>query len=122
MKKGIHVLFYTLLIVLSVSCKKNTNDYYEYGTPSFTVTQVAGEPETWYGKCTSHDIIMDSVHVTSPLNIRSRHYFQGQSYSMDQSFLIGDTFIVHNGKWAFIFYGRKSINKLSFIVYIEKEI
>lgn len=123
MKRVIHILsLLSIIVILSSSCKKNTDDFYVYSTPSFAVNQPVDMPDTWYGVCTSHDVMMDSILVTSPLNIRSQHYFQGQEYAFDLTFLIGDTFVPHTGKWSFIFYGRKSINNLSFKVYVEKEI
>jgi hypothetical protein len=109
-------------IVLLSSCKKNNNDFYEYSTPSFSVWQVEASPESFYAKCTSHEVYMDSIIVTSPLGIRSQYYYQGHYYDIDATFLVGDTFIPHDGKWQFIIYGRKSINKLSFRVFAEKEI
>ena len=112
----------SICIFLLTSCKKNDNDFYEFSTPSFSVWQVSGAPESFYAKCTSHEVYMDSIHVTSPLGIRSQYYYQGHYYDIDATFLVGDTFIQHTGKWQFIIYGRKSINKLSFKVFVEKEI
>ncbi len=116
---------YILLIIIAAlifqSCKKDDTSFYEYSDPAFNAYPLSGQPEKINGVCTSHDVMMDSVFVTSPLNIKSKMYLHGQAFTQGQHFLIGDTFIPHDGTWQFIFYGRKTINGLSFSVFIERE-
>lgn len=122
MKPEFHIVILLISsICLFTSCKKTNNDFYEYSNPTFAVYQIDVEPESIYAYCASHDVYMDSVYVTSPLNIKSRLYFHGQAVALGQQFLIGDTFIPHSGKWLFIFYGRKIVNSLAFKVYTERE-
>ncbi|MBE9484025.1 MAG: hypothetical protein IMY74_04205 [Bacteroidetes bacterium] len=115
------LLFLLSLICLLPSCKKSDNNFYEYSSPDFAVFQIAGEPESIYAYCTSHDVFMDSIYVTSPLNIKSRQYFHGQVYAMNQHFLMGNNFVPHAGTWQFIIYGRKTVNGMAFTVYTERE-
>jgi len=112
------VLFVFLALL---SCKKDDTSYYEYSSPTFAVYQNPDEPESIYAYCASHDVYMDSIYVTSPLNIKSRQYFHGQSFSKEIYFLVGDEFVPHAGEWSFIFYGRKVVNNMSFSVYTEHE-
>ncbi|MCK5339347.1 MAG: hypothetical protein KAJ50_11060 [Bacteroidales bacterium] len=122
MKKQFHiVLLLIFAICLFTSCKKDNTDFYEYSSPTFAVFLKAGEPESIYAYCASHDVFMDSIYVTSPLNIKSRQYFHGQVYAMKQHFLMGNTFVPHAGTWQFIIYGRKTVNGMSFTVYTERE-
>jgi hypothetical protein len=116
-----HILYVALTFLLLTSCKKENNDFYAYSTPGFAVYQKAGEEGAFYGYCASHDVYLDSVYVIDPLNIRSQMYFQGERFSREVHFLIGDTFVEHPGLWKFTFYGRKTINGLAFSVYLEKE-
>jgi len=115
------VLLLISAICLFTSCKKTNNDFYEYSSPTFTVFQKAGEPESIYAYCSSHDVFMDSIYVTSPLNIKSHQYFHGQAYATKHHFLMGDTFVPHTGIWQFIIYGRKTVNGMAFTVYTERE-
>jgi len=115
------VLLLISAICLSTSCKKTNNDFYEYSSPTFTVFQKAGEPESIYAYCSSHDVFMDSIYVTSPIDISYRMYYHGKQIAMEIHFLIGDGFIHHAGTWKFIFYGRRVVNGLGFSVFIEHE-
>ena len=114
-------LLMTFVFLLLISCKKEDNSFYEYSTPSFVIYQKPGEPEAIYAYCSSHDVYMDSIYVTSPLNIKSRQYFQGAMFAREIYFLVGDTFVPHAGKWTFIFYGRKVVNGLGFSVFMEQD-
>ncbi|NQT77832.1 MAG: hypothetical protein HQ565_08970 [Bacteroidetes bacterium] len=122
MKHQLHILLIVAASILMLpSCKKTDNKFYEYSSPTFKVIQKEGAAEEFYSYCASHEVYMDSIYVTSPLNIRSRHYFHGQTFQINEQFLIADTFIPHAGKWQFVFYGRKLVNGMGFKVFIEKE-
>jgi hypothetical protein len=103
------------------SCKKEESNYLETGTPAFAVYQKDGEPEAFYAYCASHDIYLDSVYVTSPINIKSKLYYQGILYSREIHFLVGDNFIPHDGTWTFVFYGRRVVNGSKFQSYFENK-
>jgi len=120
MKCNIRYLTFVLLLLITIiSCKKEEANYYEYGIPAFAVYQKSGEPESFYAYCASHDVYMDSVYVTSPINVKSRMYLHGQQHSKEIHFLIGDTFVPSEGKWTFVFYGRKVVNNLNFQSFYE---
>jgi hypothetical protein len=110
-------------LLLFTSCKKEQSNYLETGIPAFAVYQKEGEPESFYSYCASHDIYLDSVYVTSPINIKSKLYYQGVQYPREIHFLLGDNFIPHNGMWTFVFYGRRVVNNSKFqsIVTINSE-
>lgn len=109
-------------ILLLTTCKKDDNSFYEYSSPTFAVYQKPDMPEAIYAYCASHDVYMDSIYVTSPLNIKSRQYFQGAVQYREIYFLVGDNFVSHAGDWQFIFYGRKTINDMAFTVFLETEL
>ena len=110
-----------LLARLFFSCKKSDTNFYENSDPSFHAYQVAGAPNEIYAYCISHDIYLDSIYVTSPLNIKSRYYYQGEYRAQEQRFLIGNTFVFHTGTWQFTFYGRRAVNKSFFDVFYQRE-
>lgn len=111
----------SLALLMLISCKKEDNSFYEYSNPTFAIFQVDGQPETIYAYCASHDVKMDSIYVTSPLNIKSRLYYHGQAYGREVHFLIGDNFVYHTGPWTFTFYGMRAVNGLKFSVFIEQD-
>ncbi len=113
-------VFAFLILALLFSCKKTDNTFYEYSNPTFDVFRKAGEPDAIYSYCASHDIYLDSIYITSPLNIKTWYYYHGQFFAMEQHFLIGDNFVYQPGTWKFIIYGRRAINGLAFNVYVEK--
>ena len=108
--------------LIFIACKKEEPNYYEFSNPSFFVYQKAGEPQSIYSYSTSHDIYIDSILVTNPLNIKSMQYYHGKEVLQEVHFLIGDNFVYSPGKWTFLFYGRRVVNDLSFKVYLEKEL
>jgi hypothetical protein len=113
--------FAFLILALLASCRKTDNTFYENSSPTFDVFRKHAEPDAIYAYCASHDIYLDSIYITSPLNIKTRHYYQGQSFAMKQHFLVGDNFVYQPGTWKFIFYGRKVVNGLGFSVFIEQD-
>lgn len=111
---GVLILAAIAVLIALGSCKKDDSNYYETGIPAFAVYQKDGEPEAFYGYCASHDIYLDSVFVTSPINIRSKLYYQGVLHMREVHFLIGNSFIPGEGIWAFTFYGRRTVNNTPF--------
>ena len=118
--KGISFIF--MLSSILFSCKKEEPNYLEYSKPTFVVYQKDAEQESVYSYCSSHDIYLDSILVTNPLNIKSMQYYQGKKIMQEAHFIIGDNFVYSPGKWTFIFYGRRVVNDLGFKVYLEKEL
>lgn len=123
MKLSLNTLFSFLItgILLLPSCKKEESNLLETGIPAFAVYQKEGEPEAFYAYCASHDIYLDSVYATSPINIRSKLYYQGEQFLREHHFLVGDTFIPHSGTWTFVFYGRRVVNGSNFYSFYEND-
>ena len=117
----LNIISSLLLLLILWSCKEEDPTYYEYSKPSFVVYQKSGEPQSVYSYCSSHDVYMDSVRVTNPINIKSMQYYHGQEVLQSVHFLVGDNFVYQAGNWSFIFYGRRAVNGLVFSVFIEKE-
>jgi hypothetical protein len=107
--------------ILLSACNKEESNYYETGIPAFAVYQKDGEQEAFYGYCASHDIFLDSVYVTSPINIKSKLYFQGTTYAREVHFLIGNNFVFQPGNWTFVFYGKRQVNGFNFVSYYEND-
>ena len=117
---------YSLLvfaIIISFACKREDDapNYGEYSTPAFEVYQENGNLEHLFAKCLSEDITLDTVIVTDPINIKYMRYFQGEIYVKDQEIDLGDTFIPTQGKWSFIFRGKKSVSGVRFSAYHEHD-
>jgi len=120
-KKNTFGLILLLSMIILSSCKKDDTSFYEYSSPSFITYKLATEPESIFAYCLSHDIYLDSVRVTSPIDLKYHVYYQGKYCAQEVHFLLGDNFIQQAGTWSFIYYGRKTINNIPFSVYSQTD-
>ena len=112
-----------LVMLVPASCNKSdkvTDEYYDNSTPIFEVWRKPSDAKTLLSRCVTHDILLDTVLITSPNGQKYTSLLGGNQYNVMDEIILGSTFMESNGLWKFIFRGRRLESGRRFTSYLEK--